>query len=252
MRYRRTVYPNCAILALLTPLLQWIWKKCILKPMLNFYPTGIAYLYINRCGSYIRIDGVFEALRKSLSIKRIEIQIVRNKDNSMLNLCWSSFINPSNQQIMGAFTSTSEIAHAFRIEADNVVCAFIEYGDFYNSSYKILQPYFEVLSCKYKQMAISGLAYEDIVKKCIELPEYKQAKESLIKELFWEIGQYNIKMLVEFGKQKMEFRFKFNISKELKDAVMANVDEILMADLKDILRVPRSLKVTQVELIELN
>ena len=105
-----------SVVAIVIPIVQWIWRTWIIKPDLRFYPTGRAYLFINRSGSYMRIDGVYEALRKPISIKSASVLVKRKKDGAALDLQWSSFLNPANQQIMGAIASASEIAHPFRID----------------------------------------------------------------------------------------------------------------------------------------
>ena len=79
-------------LAILIPIIKLVWKKCILKEKLDFYPLKKAYLSCNKMGSYIRIDGVFEAHNKSISIKDIDINITRKKDSKKLNLKFFVFI----------------------------------------------------------------------------------------------------------------------------------------------------------------
>ena len=70
-----TIYEFLAIvlsaIAILIPIFQAIWKKWIIKEKLNFLPTGRIALFFNQSGSYIRVDGVYEAENKTISVKNI-------------------------------------------------------------------------------------------------------------------------------------------------------------------------------------
>lgn len=98
------------------PILKYFYIKIFKSPKLKHHITGRSQLYFNLSGSYIRIDGVYEAQRNSTSIKNITLQITRNIDNKKLNLQWSIFISPVNQCLLGNYSSTVETAHPFRIE----------------------------------------------------------------------------------------------------------------------------------------
>ena len=86
-----------SVLALILPLIKTVYKTWIQQPKLKFLPAGRTYLYFNQSGSYIRIDGVYEANVKPVSVKNIAIKIVRQKDDRVLNLSWGTFISPVNQ-----------------------------------------------------------------------------------------------------------------------------------------------------------
>lgn len=249
-----SIYEICAlflsIIAILIPIIQWIWKKCIVKPKLIFYPTGKAYLFSNRSGSYIRIEGVFEALNKPVSVKNVTLKIIRKKDDVVLNLRWSMFINPTNQHILGAYTSATEIAHPFRIDSENVVCAFAEYTDFYGSAEKKLQPYIEAIVDDLTKIDLSDKDYPNALREYYALDSYKDAREVLTKELFWEIGKYEVKMDVEYGKTDTVFQFGFEVSKETYMDLVFNIDEILLSFFKNQFNQPTTLKTVQVEIKE--
>ena len=78
------------VISVLVPLVQWIYREKR-KAVLKYYPTGHAFAYCNLSGSYIRIDGVFEALKRAISLKKVSISIVRKKDEKKLNLEWFKF-----------------------------------------------------------------------------------------------------------------------------------------------------------------
>lgn len=239
-----------SIVAILIPIIQWIWNKWIVKPILKFFPTGRAYLFVNKSGSYIRVEGVYEALKKPISIKNISLKAVRKKDDVALNLRWSTFLNPANQQILGAVASVSEIAHPFRIDADNVVCAFTEFTDFYRASEKTLQPYFDAIIDDLNQLNFVGKTYADALKEYCELESFKNAREALNKEFFWLVGKYSIILFAKYGKKEKEFRYKFDVNMDNYLELVHNIDEVLLFYIKNIYKVACDFKTVQVELIE--
>lgn len=239
-----------SVVAILIPIIQWIWNKWIVRPVLKFYPTGRAYLFVNKSGSYIRVEGVYEALKKSISIKNISLKAVRKKDDATLNLRWSTFLNPANQQILGAVASVSEIAHPFRIDADNVVCAFTEFSDFYGASEKTLQPSFDAIINDLNQWNFEGKTYSDALKEYCELESYINAKEAFKKEFFWTVGKYSIILFVEYGNNKKEFRYNFDVTKENYLDLVHNMDEVLLVYIKNLYKVSYDFKTVQVELEE--
>ena len=125
-----------SVIAILIPIIQWIWNKFIKRPVLNNYYNSPAYLYFNQSGAYLRIDCAFEAQNKPISIRKIDLSIKRRSDKQSLNFSWSTFISPTTQSFIGAFTQTTEKAHPFRIDSDNIMCACIEFSDEYNTVWK--------------------------------------------------------------------------------------------------------------------
>ena len=74
-----------AAIAIIIPILQWIWKKWITKPILNHLITGRAFLFINRSGSYMQIEGVYDAQNKPVLIRKINLNLIRKRDEKALN-----------------------------------------------------------------------------------------------------------------------------------------------------------------------
>lgn len=90
-----------SIIAILIPIGQLIWKRYVIRARLNHYQTGNGYLFINQSGSYIRLQSVFEAVNKPISIKHISLSIERESDNQKKNYTWSCFTSPVNMQFIG-------------------------------------------------------------------------------------------------------------------------------------------------------
>ena len=246
-----TLYEKLALImsaiAIVIPILQFLWKRFSQKPGLKYYPPGRAYLFCNLSGSYIRIEGVFEALRKPISIKKVNVKLCREKDEKKLKLDWSVFISPVNQNIVGNYASSSETAHPFRIEADSVMCAFTEFADLYNSAAKHIKPYIDTLRNAIPKIGIEGSDYTTALSLYKTLPEYISAKSELEKELFWEIGKYNATISAQYGKTAKDFLFEFEINRSEYEMLIANIEEVLVSELKRLYNIPLSMKTVQVE-----
>lgn len=229
-------YELCALIlstiAILIPIIQWVYNKYFLKPILNHYSTGRALLFINRSGSYIRLEGVFESINKSLVVKDVNVKVNRKKDGNSMNLVWSTFVSPMNQQIAGAYASVSEIAHPIRVEVNSVANAFIEFTDFNESSSQMIQPYYEKLVSRVLSEDNVNQNYSDIYKKYINYEEYRDLKQAISKELFWIISDYELEIKVKYENEEKIFRYKFNISKELFEKIESNIVETCDSILK--------------------
>ena len=236
-----------AAIAIIIPIVQAIWKKWIVRAKLKYYPTGRAYLYCNKSGSYISIEGVFEALRKPITVKKVAVSIERVKDSRKLNLQWSVFNSPVNQSIAGNFASSSEIAHPFRIEADSVMCAFTEFADAYNSAGKKIVPAFDKLSQKLMQIGISIMDYNAAKQAVMDTAEYAEAKLALENEFFWEIGKYNAVITAQYSNKTVVFNHKFCIDKDDYDKLRANLEEVLISGVKSAYRMSFAMQPVSVE-----
>ena len=233
--------------AIIIPIFQAIWKKWIVRAKLKYYPTGRAYLYCNKSGSYISIEGVFEALRKPITVKKVAVSIERVKDSRKLNLQWSVFNSPVNQSIAGNFASSSEIAHPFRIEADSVMCAFTEFADAYNSAGKKIVPAFDKLTQKMMQISSSTQDYNVVKQAIMNTPEYLEAKSALEKEYYWEIGKYNVVITAQYSDKIVTFNHGFEVDKDEYDKLQANLEEVLISCVKSAYRVPFAMQSVSVE-----
>lgn len=235
-------------IAILIPIAQWIWKKWITKPKLNHLITGRAFLFINRSGSYMQIEGVYDAQNKPILIRKISLKLVRKRDDKVLNLAWSVFVSPINQQFIGNFASTTETAHPFRIEQNSMVSAFTQFSDSFNSSERTFQPYYESLMKEASKLISKGYNYDQALAEYTKVDTYEKALSALQKELFWEIGKYMATLQVDYDHKTTNFIYEFEINAETSDLLSHNVKETLIAPLKDGYKVPYSFKSVQVEL----
>ena len=247
-----TIYEIFALIlstiAILIPIIQWAWKKWVVKPVLYHLPTGRAFLFINRSGSYMQIEGVFEAKNKPISVKNVTLKVLRVKDDKVLNLRWSTFASPVSQRIVGNYSSITETAHPIRIDADSILCAFTEFADFYDSFSKKFQPYYDALVQQMDKANPLNVSYDQAYPIYTSSEPYKIAKSLLDKELFWEIGQYEITLEAEYGKKKVQFFYKFSVNVDDYKRIESNLVETLAKPIKDLYMKPLAMQTVQVEL----
>ncbi len=221
-----------AAVAIVIPIGQAIWRKWVLREKIKFLPTGQVKLFFNQSGSYIRIDGVFESIHKPVSLKKTSVKVTRHKDDCKLNLVWSSFISPVNQAVIGNFMQTTEAAHPFRIGADSIACAFIEFGDEFNSFGKKFRADTATLFSKINDIKNECADYL-AAKECYKsTSEYSAARSMLTKEFFWEIGKYSVDIEVVYGKKIKHFYYTISVGEYENKLLIDNIDEALLSPLK--------------------
>lgn len=240
-----------AAVAIIIPIAQTIWKKWFVPAELNYYPTGRAFLFFNQSGSYIRIDGVFESERKSISIKKVKIKITRERDEQKLNLAWSSLISPVSQSVSGNYMHVMESAHPLRLEANSFICAFTEFGDAFDSFGKTFNTNTTPL---FKQIDTLGKiynSYDEASAVYKNTPEYLHAKEVLRKEFFWEIGKNDIDIEVYYNEEIKHFYYSISVGELENGLLKNNIDESLLSPLKSYYGVKWNYYTATIELNEI-
>ena len=219
-------------LTILIPISQWIWRNWIVTAKVKYYPTGQATLFFNQSGAYMRINGIIESERKASTIKIIKITVTRKKDERKLNLTWSYIISPISQNMLGNYLQTLEMAHPFRVEADSIACAFVEYSDSSDSTGIKIRNICTNIENEIHEI-VQGQNYDQALRKFLKSPSYMSAKSQIINEFFWEAGQYTVEIVVEYGKQSVGiFTYDFSVSEQNYCNMQNNIDEILIAQLK--------------------
>ena len=217
------------IISVSVPFVQWLYKEKR-KAVLKYYPTGRAFLYTNRSGSYLRLDGVFEALKKPISLKKISISITRDKDDKKLKLEWLKFYSPTTQNLMGMQASAEELAHPFRIDADHVTCAFIEFFDPVESAGKAIRPEHEKLVEECNRIKATEPDFKTALAKLINTETYRRARSAIEKELFWEIGKMKAVISASFENRSETFTVEFSVSENQYAMLISGIDEICVFD----------------------
>jgi len=236
------------LMSILIPIFQWVWKKWIMRPIVKYYPVGEAQLFFNQSGSYIQINGILESERKAVTIKKMKATITRKSDDRKLNLVWSMFISPVNQRTYGNYIQTTETAHPIRVEADSIFCAFTEFSDPSDSSGKKIRRICTDL-IPVIQRVFKDRSYNDACADYCKSPEYIEAKNSLLSDFLWEIGEYYVDVTVEYGnKKELIFKYKFFVSEKDSVDLRNNIDESLIAKAKEYYQVQLAFNSPRVEI----
>jgi hypothetical protein len=231
-----TIYEVIALIlsfiAIMIPIVQWAWNKWIVRPVLRHIPTGKLYPCFNAAGSYLRIESVYEALHKPITVKNIALRVTRLRDDVKLNLKWASFPCPVSQTSNDNFFVSYESAHPFRIERNSVVTAFTEFED----PDHLLQTFLaknEGQKNIFAEKCINeGLDYNDALKKFKKQNFYKETNDFLTKCFFWYKGEYKIELIVKYEEKEEIFSHKFKIGEIEHDKLMCNLDETCLLPLK--------------------
>ena len=187
-------------ISILVPLVQWLYREKR-KAILKYYPTGHALAYCNLSGSYIRIDGVFEALRRAVS--RLQ-------------------------------ASAEELAHPFRIDADHVACAFIQFNDPSDSAGKTIKSEYDKLIEDCRLIRLAETDYNKAVLLLKSKDSYKKVKTVIEKELFWKIGEYRATVVVKYADSEESFPIKISVSETQYAEFLAGIEEVSIIQLKNI------------------
>ncbi len=221
-----------AFIGILIPIVQVIWKKWVVKTKLNFFPNERVLVYFNQSGPYIRIDGVYEAENKSTSIRNISLKIVRCRDEKTLNFTWGSFISPVNQLMSYNIMQTTEAAHPFKIESDNIVCLFTEFCDLSNTFSRIFKLLTKELFDSIKNIKNEHDDYIEAYEVYTKSGAYLNAINEIKKDFFWSIGEYDLFIKVKYGNQTKTFKYKINLEENDYKLLLKNIDESLLTPLK--------------------
>ena len=221
-----------SFIAIAIPIVQWAWHKWIVRPVLRHIPTGKLYPCFNAAGSYLRIESVYEALHKPITVKKISLRVTRLRDDLKLNQKWYSFPSPVTQSSNDNFYVSSESAHPFRIERNSVVTAFTEFEDPDH-----LLPTFLTKNDGQKNIFIKkcideNMDYSKTLKKFKEQNFYKETRDFLVKCFFWEKGKYKIEIIVKYEEKEKIFSHNFEIGEIEYDKLMNNLNETCISPVK--------------------
>ena len=218
-----------SVLALVFPVLKWVYDKFIKRLKIDFLPSGVITLLHNRSGSYLTLGGVYEAKNKSTTIKEISAKVIRKSDNATLSLLWSVFPSPVFRSVAGSYETTFETAHPFKVEADTLAPAFVEFSNASSNmdevSDGILRPVINASMPILSQANIAVLAADAAVKS---LSEYNTAKLALNDFFFWKADTYELVLTTVHSKGTFDKKYEFQLSVDESGSLRSNIDNLLV------------------------
>lgn len=192
-----------------------LWDRYVSTPVLEIHPSGKIEIGFSPFGPTVALFGTLRAKNKPVFVKEMRAIVVRQKDNSKLNLSWRAFranqvtIDPQHQQ-----THALEIASSFMVrpESPHKYNVFLDGSEFQEALQSEVQP----LKVKWKQFTneilgaiddnpiaqISKFTQNPIVQEKIfeqfqSLGRAKQFVGKVNEYFFWKPGEYTIKFIVD-------------------------------------------------------
>ncbi|MHC1747339.1 MAG: hypothetical protein AB9856_02995 [Cellulosilyticaceae bacterium] len=238
-----------ALLALITPLFKWVYQKILKKEVVNFYPSDKIKLFFNSSGAYLQLGGTFESKNRPAIVKDICVNVIRVKDNSKLELEWSSFVSPVFQRIGNNPIITHETSRAFKIDTDGLVPAFIEFTiKDRKTKNKLEEIYNEIttISLQYRLQNIDRILseYQEATEKLYQEEKYRKSHDELLKSMFWQASEYKVQLIVNYNNnQTFSKVYSLDILEEESESIEKNIDIILLNPLSNIFNRPSYYKV---------
>ena len=227
-----------SILALVLPIIRWIYDTYIKRLRIDFLPSGMITLFHNKSGSYLSFGGVYEAKNKSTTIKSMSAKVIRKADNATLPLTWSIFPSPVFRDVGGKYESSFETAHPFKVDADTLAPAFIEFRNAQHNmeevSESLLLPVVNASSSVLYQQNATLPAVDQGVKA---LREYSHAKLALNDYFFWKPGEYEIILETSHSKGFFGKSFYITLTSEESAKLRENIDNMLVIHVAEHFRV---------------
>ena len=221
-----------AALALIIPLVKWIYDKYIKKLKISFLPSGNIGIYFNKSGAYISLGGVYDTKNKNAAVKNISAKVTRLSDKAVLSLGWSSFESPVFRKIANNYETTFETAHPFKVEADMLTPVFVEFTNNEENSGEIiagiLKPIHMKANSDLNNSNITVQAYDPTFRVS---PEYKKALLEMNDLFFWKQGNYRIELITEYNDSEFRCYSNFMLSKEDSEKLRANIEEMFVEPL---------------------
>ena len=240
-----------SVIAIAIQFIQWIWNKWGVKAHFIYAPMEQAILFFNQTAASVRIYGAFESENKPSLIKKVNLTVTRRKDESRLKLSWGSFISPTNYQVIGNQLTPTEIPHPLRVEADGILSIGIDFTDPSDAFGRTFRFKSSTLFDKIPIIMGSAAGYQQAKEAYQKLEEYAELKNFFYKEFFWDVGYYDLDIEVKFKKTSKHFFYTMSVSEQDNAGLLSNIDESLLARLKDFYRLPYNFYAPAVEMREL-
>ena len=240
-----------SVLALVFPALRWGYDKFFKRLKIDFLPSGVITLLHNRSGSYITLGGVYEAKNKSTTIKEISAKVIRKSDNATLSLLWSTFPSPVVRSVAGNYETAFETAHPFKVEADTLAPAFVEFSNTTSNmtevSDGILSP---VVNASTVILSQANVAVWDADTAVKSLPEYTTAKLALNDFFFWKADTYELVLTTDHSKGTFDKKYVFQLSADESSSLRSNIDNLLVIHVANHFRLSLQMKSVRKEFKE--
>lgn len=218
-----------AVLALAIPLIKWIYENCCKRLAIDFLPSNVITLFFNRSGAYVTLGGVYETKNKPAVIKKVSVKVIRMSDHAELSLIWSTFPSPVYRRIAGNFETSFETAHAFKVEADTLTPAYIEFeNERENVEDSISQILLPVRDASLPILNNGNNTIFESDRQLRLTQQFQSAKLNLNELFFWKRGAYNLVLRTQYNDVDFSKSYSFDITEEESNRLRKNIDYLLV------------------------
>ena len=226
-----TVYELLALIlsvsALLYPLLKYFYNRFFRRIKIRFFPSGRMTIFFNKSGPYVSIGGVYEVKHKPAVIREVTAKIVRKTDQATLSLVWSTFSSPAVTKKAGGYETTFETAHPFKVDADTLGPAFIEFENTKEDIAKKIEEATSPVIWKSMNTMIPQGNYLAAIQEIRESSEAHDAFISISDEFFWKHSDYEIQLYTKYNNSVYTARYLFDLSEEDSKKLRSNINSII-------------------------
>lgn len=226
-----TVYELLALLlsalALFLPLLKYFYNRYFRKIKISFYPSGRMTVYFNKSGPYVSIGGVYEVKHKPAVIREVTAQIVRKTDQATLNLSWSTFSSPIVTKKAGGYETTFETAHPFKLDANALGPAFIEFENTTEDIAKLIEETTTPVFWKSMNIIIPPGNIPSAIQELRDSTEARDAFISINDLFFWKPSKYDLILNTKYNTSTDVTRYSFELSEEESNKLRTNINSII-------------------------
>ena len=218
-----------AALALIIPFIKWLYEKWFKRLKIDFLISDLITIYFNKSGSYINLGGVYKADNKTATVKNISAQVIRNCDNAMLNLTWSTFPSPLVKEIGGQYESSFETAHPFSAIADTLTPVFIEFAkEESNVCEEIDNIIKDLHGIEYNILNQPDITLDLAIQQIKSNQEYINTKISMYDYFFWKKGTYQVNITTKYDDTQFQKIYKFELTEEDLNKLQNNLENMLL------------------------
>jgi len=227
-----------SILALLMPLWQYLYQKFFRPLKIRIIPFNKTAFLFNESGSYIKMKFSIDCENQDMVISKIGVEVTshRKVKKEILLLNWN-FFEPVNFNWLGSNMSnsinTTAYARPIKVNKSSIEPFIIEFSSNSQDVINELSALSDERSNSLNNY-IATLPNKDTVKIQEVIDGYKNTNEysttfnAYEKYLFWEAGDYSLKVIIEYGKDKQYTQtYKFSLDSQEAQKIKENIEKTI-------------------------
>lgn len=231
-----------AVVALAQPWLLAVWRKFFRKGEIDIFPSGTIDVGYSSFGPNVGLNGIFRCINQALFVDSINLEIIKQKDESKHLFDWSVF--RSQKLTYKGREAEFELPYGFMLNTSQPKRYNISFvdtdtrGEMQDIIRKLREAWTKLIFSEtktgipLKSEIISRKYHDEFSKTKIHVEAYTK----LDRLCYWEPGEYLITLKVYTSRpnQIFEESWKFHLKEEEVRAIRLNVVKML----EDICMIP--------------